>query len=148
MHDPHRRRQRPWYESPWTWIIGCGGCSCLLLILSPFLLVGGVGVGALGSLRNLDVVKDAVQLAEADERVQAALGTPLERGWLPQGSINLTNGEGEADMSIPVEGPKGKGVVHFQAVQNGGDSWRFDILEVEIEATGEIIVLAGQTEPR
>lgn len=128
-------------KSPWFW--GVGGC-CLGCIGIPLVLVAifGVGVfGALGAMSHSDVIDLAVERAEADPRVIEALGTPLERGFLVQGSIEINNDRGSADVTVPVTGPKGSGELAVAGTRERGE-WRLDRLEVEIEATGERIPIA------
>ncbi len=57
------------------------------------------------------------------------LGEPLKRGWLVTGSIKLNNADGNADLSIPVSGPKGSGRVHIKASKAAG-RWTVEQLTV------------------
>jgi hypothetical protein len=125
-------------RSPWFW--GVGGC-CLGCIGIPLALVAifGVGIfGALGAMSHSDVIDLALERAQADPRVVEALGTPLDRGFLIQGSIQIENDRGSADVMVPVTGPLGDGELWVVGSREGGE-WRLDRLEVEVEATGERI---------
>ena len=132
------RREESVLKSPWFW--GVGGC-CLGCIGIPLALVAifGAGIfGAMGAMSHSDVIDLALARAEADPRVTEALGTPLERGFLFQGSIQFENDRGSADVTVPVTGPLGKGELWVVGSREGGE-WRLDRLEVEVEATGERI---------
>lgn len=123
-------------KSPWFW--GVGGC-CLGCVGLPLVLVAifGVGIfGAIGAMAHSDVIDQAIARAEADPRVVETLGTPLERGFLIQGSIQIQNDGGSADVTVPVTGPLGEGELWVVGTRERGE-WRLDRLEVEIGATGE-----------
>ncbi|MBN2004620.1 MAG: hypothetical protein JXA21_14790 [Anaerolineae bacterium] len=93
------------------------------------------------ALRSSDVVTGAVARAEADGRVAATLGTPLEVGWLVTGSMNTeASGDGYADLNIPVSGPRGKGTLHLVAYKESGE-WDFSSLNLTVAANDETINL-------
>jgi len=91
-------------------------------------------------LKQSDAYKMAVARAKADSRVVAALGTPIEEGWYLSGKTNVNGGSGDADLSIPVSGPKGKGTIYAVATKSAGE-WTYSKLQVKIESTGETIDL-------
>lgn len=125
-------------KSPWFW--GVGGC-CLGCVGIPLALLAifGAGIfGALGAMSHSDVIDLAIERAEADPRVAATLGTPLERSFMFQGSIQIENDRGSADVVVPVTGPLGKGELWVVGSREGGE-WRLDRLEAEVVATGERI---------
>lgn len=94
-------------------------------------------------LRSSEVVTAAVARAEADSRVAAVLGAPIEVGWLIGGSMNTaTEGSGSADLTIPLSGPKGRGRLRLTANQSGGE-WEFSSLTFTISDAGETIDLLG-----
>ena len=105
-------------------------------------VVFGVSIfGAVfGMMKSSDAYKIAVARAKADERVISALGTPISEGWLVSGKTNVTGGSGEADLSIPISGPKGKGTIYAVATKFAGE-WTYSKLVVKIDSTGETIDL-------
>lgn len=106
-------------------------------------VVFGVSIfGAVfGMMKSSDAYKIAVARAKADERVISALGTPISEGWLVSGKTNVTGGSGEADLSIPISGPKGKGTIYAVATKFAGE-WTYSKLVVKIDSTGETIDLS------
>ena len=97
-------------------------------------------------MKQSDVYKLAVARAKSDARVTAALGTPISEGWLLSGKTSMTGGSGEADLTIPISGPKGKADIYAVATKSGGQ-WNFSKLSVKIAKTGETIDLeSGETE--
>lgn len=111
-----------------------GGGSSKLLWLIPIgclgLLVvcGGLAAVLYGvvrtSFRSSEPYQVAVARAKAHPDVIAALGTPIEEGALPSGSINVSGTSGTADLSIPIHGPSGKGTVAVQAEKFAG-KWEY-----------------------
>jgi hypothetical protein len=126
--------------SPWVWA-GAGCClGCVVLPVALALIVGALGFGAMGAMMHSDVVDDAVARAAADRRVVEALGEPLVKGWLVQGSMEVAGGTGSADLAIPVSGPNGSGKLYLVARKQAGE-WAYERLALEVEATGERIEL-------
>ena len=127
-----------WWSRNWKWFVPTGCC------LTP-LLLGGACLAFLvivifGALKQTDVYKMAVARAKSDSRVIAALGTPIEERWYLSGTTNVNGGSGNADLSIPISGPKGKGTIYAVATKSGGE-WTYSKLSVKVDSTGETIDL-------
>lgn len=60
-----------------------------------------------------------------------------------QGSINLSNNEGIANIAIPIKGPNGKGKVYVVG-EKRNDTWTYSELEVRIEENSEVINLLDE----
>lgn len=85
--------------------------------------------------------KLTMSTAQASPCVSGTLGLPLESGWLMSGYVTESATEGSADLSIPVEGPRGRGKLDVQAdKQNGG--WKIESLVFKHASTRSIIVPA------
>lgn len=134
-----RGEEKAWYQSPWLW--GVGGC-CLGCLLIPILAVAILGGGIFYAFRSTGVQQEALERARANPEAVAALGEPIESGWLIQGSINVSNDRGDADFSLPVSGPKGKGRIHVVAHRREG-KWEYEELELRVEGRDEAIDLLG-----
>src|SRR3954471_6507362 len=127
-----------WWNRNWKWFVPTGCC------LTP-LVLGGAFVAFLvlvvfGALKQSDAYKTAVARAKSDSRVEAALGTPITEGWWLSGNTNVNGASGDADLSIPISGPKGKGTIYAVATKSAGD-WTYSKLQVKIDSTGETIDL-------
>jgi len=127
-----------WWSRNWKWFVPTGCC------LTP-LVLGGACVAFLvlvifGALKQSDAYKIAVARAKADSRVVAALGAPISERWYLYGNTNVNGGSGDADLSIPISGPKGKGTIYAVATKSAGE-WTYSKLEVKIDSTGETIDL-------
>lgn len=91
-------------------------------------------------MKQSDAYKMAVARAKMDQRVISALGAPISEGWFLSGKTNVNSGSGDADLSIPISGPKGKGTIYAVATKSAGD-WTYSKLVVKIDSTGETIDL-------
>lgn len=91
-------------------------------------------------MKSSDAYKIAVARAKSDQRVVAALGTPISEGMFASGKTNVNGPSGEADIGIPISGPKGKATIYAVATKSEG-TWSFSKLNVKIDGTGETIDL-------
>ena len=77
-----------------------------------------------GALRSTETYKTAVSRAKANPRVQQTVGTPIETGWLVSGSTHVTAGSGTSELTIPIEGPRGKANIYVVATKSAGE-WEY-----------------------
>jgi hypothetical protein len=110
----------------------------LVLVLAIAL---GVGMFFMVSsmLKNSDAYRLGVAKVQASPEAMALLGPPLETG-MPKGSVQTSGPTGEAQLSIPVEGQKGKGVLYLNATKDMGQ-WKANRIVLEIEGHPERIDL-------
>jgi len=92
-----------------------------------------------GIIKSSDAYKTALERAKQDDRVAAALGRPIKDGLVPSGKTNVNGPSGEADIAIPISGPKGKGTIYAVGTKSEG-KWEFSKLSVKVE-NGETIDL-------
>ena len=138
-----RGAEKAWYENPWLWG-GCGCCAGCLLI--PILLAAVLGGGVFYAFKSSGIQQEALERVRAHPEAVAALGEPIESGWLIQGSINLSGDEGTADFSLPVSGPVGEGKLYVVAHRQAGE-WTFEELLLRVEGRDEPIDLLAGEEP-
>jgi hypothetical protein len=130
-------QRNSWLGRNWKW-----------LLLATFLLMVcfGLGIFALimSWMRSSDVALEAVARAQANPAVAQKLGGRIEEGWLTSGSINVgTGGSGDANLAVPISGPKGSGTVYVTARRIAG-AWNYSQMIAGIASTGEKIdLLAG-----
>jgi len=126
----------------WKWLLPLG---CLAPIVALALFVGGIVLVVGGAIRTSDPFNVGVQRARESPDVVASLGEPIEVGWLISGNINVNGPSGEANLSIPLTGPKGAATLYVVAEKSAGE-WVFERLEVEIEGASDRVDLLGTTE--
>ena len=133
--DPQLTRQpfptatrRGWWSRNWKWIIPTG---CFTLLLLGLGLIAAFVFLLFGTMKSTDVYRVALARAQANLEVQASLGTPVKAGMFLGGSINTNNGFGNANLNIPISGPRGKGTIYAVATKPAGQ-WIFSTLEAEV----------------
>jgi hypothetical protein len=142
METPVQTQPRPgWWNRNWKWFVPTGCCLTPLVAGGAFLAF--IILVVFGAMKQSDAYKMAVARAKADSRVVTALGTPIAEGWWLSGNTNVNGSSGDADISIPISGPKGKGTIYAVATKSAGE-WTYSKLQVKIDSTGETIDLGPQ----
>src|SRR6267143_465342 len=120
--------RKGWWGRNWKWFVP-SGCLTILLLAAGFgfLIVTIV----FGAMKSSDAYKAALSKTKADPRVVSALGSPITDGFYVLGKTNVSGTSGQADMTVPISGPKGKGTIYFVASKFAGQ-WTFSKLMVEI----------------
>jgi hypothetical protein len=95
---------------------------------------------AMGVLKQTDAYETALTRAQENRVVIEAIGTPISQTGIVAGKSNVTGPTGEAKLSIPLNGPKGKAILYVEATKSA-DVWYFQTMLVKIEKTGERIDL-------
>ena len=126
-----------WFGRNWKWAVPLGALVLFFLFAS---FIGGIFLLVEVSFQHSDSYTQALARARTDPRVAARIGGPLKVGWLASGSINTSGPSGDADISIPISGPKGKGTLYVVAKKSAG-LWTFKTLQVEVEGESERIDL-------
>ena len=135
---PAPQTQPSWWSRNWKWFVPTGCCLTPLVLGGAF--VAFLVIVIFGALKQSDAYKMALARAQADQRVIAALGAPISDGWFLSGTTNVNGGSGNADLTIPISGPKGKGTLYVVATKSAGE-WTYSKLVVKIDSTGETIDL-------
>ncbi len=117
------------------------GCSGLLVVA----IVAAAGCMSLimGSVKKSGAYQEAMATVRANPAAITALGEPIEAGFFVSGSVSVTGPTGEANLSIPLHGPKGKGTLYVEATKRAG-RWEFALLELEVAGQEARIPLLAQ----
>jgi hypothetical protein len=126
--------------NPWLWV----GCGCALLIAVVVAFVAFIVVVVFASIRASDPYKDGLERARSDARVQQALGTPIEPGWMVSGSIQTKNRSGDGDISFPLKGSKRSGTLRVVGTKDEG-RWTYTKMLVTPASGPPIDLLAGSS---
>jgi len=110
-------------------VLGCSG-AIVIAVLAAVAIFSVV----MGSIKKSGAYQDAMEKLRATPAAVAALGEPIESGFFISGSVSVNGPSGEAELSIPVHGPQGKGTLYVEATKSAG-RWEYDLLE---------LVVAGQ----
>jgi hypothetical protein len=131
--------QPSWWTRNWKWVVPVG---CLGIVALGLIFVAAIIGVVFGAMKSSDVYRQALQRARNSPEVQSALGTPIEPGWFMSGNINVKNTTGDADITFPISGPKGKANVHAVATKESG-RWNYSTLVVQVEGGSTIDLLGG-----
>jgi len=112
-----------------------------LLILFVVVGIGGFVVLIEILLKSSDAYTGALARAESSPPVMAALGTPIKDGFFFTGNVSEGNSSGNANLSIPIHGPKGSATIYVAATRSLG-AWHFNKMIVQVAATREQIDLS------
>jgi hypothetical protein len=107
--------------SPWVWI----GCGCGAFAVAIVAFVAFIVFIVFASMRSATPYKDGLARAQADPRVLAVLGKPVEPRWFMSGKIHTTGASGFCNIDIPLKGSKQNGSVHVVGSKEGG-RWSYD----------------------
>lgn len=130
-----------WWSRNWKWCVPVLA-ALLLGLFAAF--VGGILALVFGALRSAEPYRHALERAQHDPAVVAALGEPIQPGWFVQGSISSNGGRGNADLAIPLDGPRGDGTLYVVAEKRAGE-WRYETLAVNVDGGGRIVLEGGET---
>ena len=106
------------------------GCGVLIALVAAFCAV--LAFVVFGAIKRSEVYKGALHRAQGDPRVIAALGEPVEAGFIVSGNIHVNANGGDAEINFPISGPKGKAKVHAVATLENGQ-WKYETLTVTPE---------------
>jgi hypothetical protein len=142
-HDETPPPRKGWWGRNWKWAVPVG-------CLAPLLVIGGcvatVIVMVPRIIRSSEPYRHAVAEARASAAVKAVLGEPIEEGALPGGNINVSGSTGDADLSIPISGPKGSATLYIVGKKTAGE-WEYSTLRVKPDGDAAAIDLVPAERP-
>jgi len=136
----HQEQQKSWFARNWGWAVPVGGCLTIIILF--FVFLGSVIFGVSELMTNSDPYKDALAKVKQDDYVIEILGEPIETNGIMQGSLSYENNVGDANISVPIKGPKGEARVYVVGTKTN-DQWEYSEMYVIISETDEQIDLLG-----
>jgi len=116
------------------------GCGCTALILVVVAVIGVIVFGVFGLLKKSQPYADSIAAVKANPAAVEALGEPIKPSFMVSGSINFENGDGTAEMRIPVSGPKAEGSIQVEGTKDGS-GWTYPVWELRVDGMPEAIPL-------
>jgi hypothetical protein len=132
-----------WCKRNWKWFVPLGCFSTVVLFV---VFVGSVVLIVFSAVKSTDVYKDAFARTKVHPAVIEALGSPIKEGFLVSGNTNVNGASGDANLSIPITGPKGKGTIYVAAKKSLGQ-WNYSGMVLEIAKTHQRIDLLQRAAP-
>ena len=123
-----------WLQKNTKWIVLAAVALGILLL---GLFIAAIVMIASTAMRSNDVYREALARAQASPVLVERLGTPIEAGFFTSGSINVNGPAGNADLAIPIRGPRGEATVNVVAEKRGG-VWIYESIRAgDVDLLGE-----------
>lgn len=128
---------RNWWERNWKWFLPT-------LLVTGLLCFTGFCVLLFGMINSMmkssEPYQTAMQRAQAQPQVIAALGEPIKAGYFIQGNIGTQGSRGSADLAIPLSGPRGEATLYVVGEQTAGQ-WHYELMVVRVDGQDRAIEL-------
>lgn len=134
-------QEKTWWQRNWKWVVPTGGCLTLIIIFVGF--IGTIIFGVTKAISGTEPYQNSLSKAQQNEQVIELLGEPIETTSIMQGSISYSNGDGSADIRIPIKGPKGEATIYVVG-EKRYDEWTYSEMEVRIDQNNEVINLLNE----
>lgn len=134
--------QKNWWQRNWKWALPAGGCLTVvvLIVIFVFTLVKGVS----NMFKESAPYQTAMAKAKESSWVTDRLGEPIEVSGATQGNVNYSTSSSEADLRIPIKGPKNDGFLMVWGKKTGDDDWTYKYIKFELSETGEVYDLINE----
>ena len=126
-----------WFSRNWKWFIPT---LFFVIFVLPLSLCGGFVYFVMATLKNSDVARESLARAQANPVLIEKLGTPIQMGAWVGGSVNATPADGNAELVMPLMGPKGSGVMAVSARKTAG-KWHYLVMKVTVQGGGNVDLL-------
>lgn len=134
-------QEKSWWKRNWKWVVPTGGCLTIIILFIAF--IGAAVFGVTKVISGTEPYQDGLAQAQSNAQVIELLGEPIETNGIMQGSINFSNNNGDANIRIPIKGPKGEGDIYVVGEKLNG-TWTYSELEVHIDQNSEVINLLNE----
>ncbi len=124
--------QESWWQRNWKWFVPVG---CLGLVMLSLAGIAMLFFLVMGGMRNAEVTQLAISIANNHAELVEAIGEPIEPRGFISGSIQTSGPSGEADLAIPIVGPRGQATLYGEATRRQRE-WTYQVLVAELEDDG------------
>jgi hypothetical protein len=133
-------QRKSWLGRNWKWLLAVTFLGLVVFSAGIFALI-------MEGMRSSDVAQEALARAQANPIMVQRLGAGIDEGWMMSGSINVAaGGTGDAQLAVPISGPKGGATVYVIASKVAG-TWNYSQILAAIDASGEKIDLLRGPQP-
>jgi hypothetical protein len=110
------------------------------LALVVVLVAGGIVGFVFYSIGNSDAAKVSQEFLKKNERLKQDIGEVKDFGWFISGNVNVSNGDGTAQLSMKVIGERKEVNATVELIFRNGQQWRVTAASYKNEA-GETVDL-------
>jgi len=133
-------QRKSWLGRNWKWLLA-------VTFLGMVVFAAGIFALIMQGMRSSDVAQEAVTRAQANPAMVQRLGPGIDEGWMMSGSINVAaGGTGDAQLAVPISGPKGSATVYVIANKVAG-TWNYSQILAAIDGSGEKVDLLRGPQP-
>jgi hypothetical protein len=125
-NSPAARPAPGWMQRNWKWAVPVMAVCATAIVAA---LIAGLLFGVRSMMLGSEPYQVALREAQLDPKLSKRLGSPIEPGFMPTGSIHTSGGSGEAALQIALSGPKGEATLFVDARRQAGE-WRYRSLRV------------------
>lgn len=111
-------------------IIGASMFAVLVFFLSAVVVLALLAFNL--TIKKSEPYAQTWLLLNQSPKVVETIGTPIKPGLLAAGNIEVSGPSGHADLSFPIEGPKGKARVYVKATKEMG-VWKMDRVVLDVK---------------
>jgi hypothetical protein len=115
--------QRTWTK--WGVIVALISCALAAIFVTVLFF------GITSIMKNSTPYLTAIEDLHANRAAMTELGEPVTTSF-PRGSISANDGDGEANLKIPVQGTSKSGVVYVEGELSQGD-WHYTRIELVVD---------------
>lgn len=120
------KKPQDWFSRNWKWFIPLVCFVGLALCMGFIFLI-------LSVMKSSDAYQGALFRVQNSPAAKEILGEPIKAGIFFTGNIKISGSSGQADLAIPVCGPKGEATVYVLAKKTLGE-WHFQRLIIQEHA--------------
>jgi hypothetical protein len=132
------KQQKNWFGRNWKWAIPSLGC--LIIIVFAIFLAGAMVVKVTDLFKESVPYTDGMAALKNNEFVIEEIGEPIEPSGMFQGNVSYSDDGGNADIKVPVKGPKGEATLLVIGEKVNG-KWVYLKMEVTLSDTDKKIDL-------
>lgn len=129
--------KKNWWQRNWKWFVPTG---CLTLIALFVVFIVTIFFTVTSMLKESTPYVEAFDKVTHHSYVIEQLGEPIEQSALIEGQISLKNNTGDADIRVPLKGPKGEGMLHVIGTKTN-EVWTYSKMEVKFTKSNEVLNL-------
>jgi hypothetical protein len=140
-----------WSSTPQRrWTLRPRNAQAWLLLITVLLVVVVMFAVVVSSLietgvRHSEPYDVAVSRAQHNPTMLQKLGSPIVAGRTTSATLNTNNDAGDADLTIPLQGPFGKGKLHVVA-ERKAYKWAYREMRFVADGSGETVDLRTATD--
>lgn len=133
-------QKESWIRKNWKWFLAV---SLLVLVIFSFSGNSGKGISDMAqAYTEKSLYEKAIHQANLNARIHEVIGAikPVDKLAIIEGNASYSNNNNSVDLSVRIEGSKGKGKLNISAIKKGTE-WEYKKISVRIKNSKEEITV-------